>query len=150
MSDDLQHAGRTQEAFVGFSRGAFLLCGLVLLGALSAPAKAESPIAPTDQVLFGPGLICDTKDQAERFVSLLGDNVEAALGIVNEEAGTPNACMMATMGFVRGGIVSEVLRHATVIDVVEVTVMAVATNLGLQPIEPKKYFSIVRTGDRIA
>jgi hypothetical protein len=100
--------------------------------------------------VFGPGLICDTQDQAERFAALLGDNVESALGIVNREAGTPNACLVATTGFVRGGTVSEVLRNGMIVDVVEVTVMAVATELGLQAIEPKKYFSIIRTGDRIA
>ena len=115
---------------------------------LRPPAKADTPA--TDQVLFGPGLICDTRDQAERFVALLGDGVESALGVVNREAGTPDACLVTTMGFRRGDIVSEVLRNGAVFDVIEVTVMAVNTRLGLQPIEPKKYFSIVATGDRIA
>ena len=127
-------------------RGAMVSCGLVLLTALSASAKA----AEADGIVFEAGLICDTKDQAERFVTLLGDNVESALETVNREAGTPNACLVATTGFIRGGTVSELVRNATIIDVVEVTVMAVATEIGLQAIEPKKYFSIVRTGDRIA
>jgi hypothetical protein len=124
------------------------ICATLLLSALAAPASAAD--APADGIVFGPGLICDTQDQAERFVALLGDNVESALGIVNSEAGTPNACLVATTGFIRGGTVSEVLRNGMVVDVVEVTVLAVATELGLQAIEPKKYYSIVRTGDRIA
>ncbi len=127
-------------------RGAMLLCGLALVTALAAPARA----ADADGITFAAGLICDTKDQAERFVTLLGENVERALETVNREAGIPNACLVATTGFIRGGTVSEVVRNATIIDVVEVTVMAVATELGLQAIEPKKYFSILRTGDRIA
>jgi hypothetical protein len=135
---------------VTFFRGA--ICATLLLSALAAPASAaDAPSNPiSDGIVFGPGLICDTQDQAERFAALLGDNVESALGIVNREAGTPNACLVATTGFVRGGTVSEVLRNGMVVDVVEVTVMAVATELGLQAIEPKKYFSIIRTGDRIA
>lgn len=132
-------------------RGALLSFGLLFV-AFAAPAHAapapETP--PADEVLFGPGLICDTQDQAERFVSLLGSGVEGALGVVNREAGTPDACLFTTMGFKRGAIVSEVLRNGAVIDVIEVTVMVVNTQLGLQPIEPKKYFSIVTTGDRIA
>jgi hypothetical protein len=127
-------------------RGA--ICATSLLAALAAPASAAD--APGKGIVFEAGLICDTQDQAERFVALLGDNVESALGIVNREAGTPNACLVATTGFIRGGTVSEVLRNGMVVDVVEVTVLAVATELGLQAIEPKKYFSIIRTGDRIA
>ena len=133
-------------------RGAMLLCGLALMTAIAAPARS-APLTTdtlTEEITFSPGLICDTKDQAERFITLLGDNIERALETVNREAGTPNACLVATTGFIRGGTVSEVLRNATIIDVVEVTVMAVATEIGLQAIEPKKYFSIVRTGDRIA
>ncbi len=132
---------------MSFLRGALLFCGLLSIVAGGVPAKAA---VPTDEVLFGPGLICDTKDQAERFVSLLGDGVESALGIVNREAGIPDACLVTTIGFRRGDTVSEVQRNGAIFDVIEVTVMAVNTNLGLQPIEPKKYFSIVATGDRIA
>jgi hypothetical protein len=134
-----------KEASVSLLRAAGLFCGLLLV--IAAPAKAA---APTDEVQFGPGLICDTRDQAERFVSLLGDGVESALGVVNREAGTPDACLVTTMGFKRGETVSEVLRDGAIFDVIEVTVTAVHTHLGLQPIEPKKYFSIVATGDRIA
>ena len=133
---------------MSFLRGAVLLCGLLSAVAAAVPANADIPA--TDQLQFGPGLICDTKDQAERFVALLGDGVESALGVVNREAGTPDACLVTTTGFRRGDIVSEVLRNGAVFDVIEVTVMVVNTDLGLQPIEPKKYFSIVATGDRIA
>ncbi len=137
---------------MSYLRGALLLFGLLLVVAHAAPANSAPVLAsaPTDDVQFGPGLICDTKDQAERVVSLLGDGVESALGIVNREAGTPDACLVATLGFKRGDVVSEVLRNGAVFDVIEVTVMVVTTNLGLQPIEPKKYFSIVATGDRVA
>lgn len=132
---------------MSFLRGALLFGGLlsILLGV--EPAKAA---APTEDVQFGPGLICDTRDQAERFISLLGGGVESALGIINREAGTPDACLVTTFGFKRGDTVSEVRRNGSVFDVIEVTVMLVNTNLGMQPIEPKKYFSIVVTGDRIA
>ncbi len=131
---------------MSFLRGALASFGMLVALAGSMPAKA----AASDDVLFGPGLVCDTKDQAERVVALLGDGIESALGVVNREAGTPNACLVTTMGFRRGETVSEVLRNGAVFDVIEITLMAVATNIGLQAVEPKKYFSIVATGDRIA
>lgn len=130
-----------------FLRGALLSFCLGLAIAGPTPASA-APAA--EEVVFGSGLVCDTRDQAERFVALLGDGVESALGVVNSEAGTPNACLVTTMGFRRGETVSEVLRNGAVFDVIEITLMVVATNAGLQPVEPKKYFSIVATGDRIA
>lgn len=134
---------------MSFLRGALLAFGWLAVAAGATPSVAATP-DNNDGVLFGPGLICDTKDQAERFVSLLGDGVESALGTVNREAGTPDACLVTTMGFKRGDTVSEVLRNGSIFGVIEVTVMVVNTNLGLQPIEPKKYFSIISTGDRIA
>ena len=125
-----------------------ILAGLVLIGAAHAsPATAQTP-DPAPQ--FISGLICDTREQAERFVLVLRDNIETALGAVNREAGTPNACMVATYGFVPGHTVSEVERNGAIVDVVEVRVLAVATTDGLQMIEPKIYFSVIPTTDRNA
>jgi hypothetical protein len=125
-----------------------ILCGLALAAiAPAAPAAAQT----TEQApRFISGLICDTQQQAERFVLVLRDNVEKALGTVNSEAGTPDACMVATYGFVPGQTVSEVERNGTIMNVIEVRVMAVATNGGVQLIEPKVYYSVISTGERIA
>lgn len=129
------------------------LCGialsyLVLIGAASAsPAAAQ---APDQAPRFISGLICDTREQAERFVLVLRDNIEKAIGTVNAEVGTPNACMVATYGFVPGQTVSEVERNGAIVNVIEVRVLAVATSDGLQMIEPKVYYSVVPTRDRIA
>ncbi|MGD9923228.1 MAG: hypothetical protein AB7V13_17550 [Pseudorhodoplanes sp.] len=129
------------------------LCGMILSGLALIGAATMSPAAaetndPSPQ--FISGLICDTREQAERFVLVLRDNVEKALVTVNTEAGTPNACMVATYGFVPGQTVSEVERNGAIVNVVEVRVMAVATSGGLQMIEPKVYYSVVPTSDRIA
>jgi hypothetical protein len=124
------------------------LAGLALLATTNAAVAAEP--AQTQSPRFSSGLICDTREQAERFVLVLRDNIEAALGTVNTEAGTPDACMVATYGFVPGQTVSEVERNGRVVNVIEVRVLAVATTGGVQMIEPKIYYSIVPTGDRMA
>jgi predicted short-subunit dehydrogenase-like oxidoreductase (DUF2520 family) len=125
---------------------AIVLSGLVLIGAVQAAPAQTAERAPR----LISGLICDTREQAERFVLVLRDNVEKAIGTVNTEAGTPDACMVATYGFIPGQIVSEVERNGAFVDVIEVRVLAVATAAGLQMIEPKIYYSVIQTGDRSA
>lgn len=125
-----------------------VLSGLALIGAANAsPAVAQTP-EQAPRIISG--LICDTQQQAERFVLVLRDNIERAIGTVNTEAGTPDACMIATYGFIPGQTVSEVERNGSIVNVIEVRVMAVATKEGLQLIEPKVYYSVVPTGERIA
>lgn len=126
---------------------ATILAGLALCASAYAAPAAQ---APEQGPRFVSGLICDTQEQAERFVLVLRDNIEKAIGAVNTEAGTPNACMVATYGFVPGQTVSEVERNGTIVNVIEVRVLAVATTDGVQMIEPKIYYSIVPTNDRIA
>lgn len=127
------------------------LCGSIIAG-LALAATANASVAADNQSAprFSSGLICDTREQAERFVLVLRDNVEKALGTVNTEAGIPDACMVATYGFVPGQTVSEVERDGRIVNVIEVRVLAVATAGGVQLIEPKIYYSIVPTGDRLA
>jgi hypothetical protein len=127
------------------------LCGTILAGlALLVTANAGFAASPQPSPQFSSGLICDTREQAERFVLVLRDNVEKALGTVNTEAGTPDACIVATYGFVPGQTVSEVAHNGAIMKVIEVRVLAVATSAGVQMIEPKVFYSILPTGDRIA
>ncbi len=129
-----------------------ILSGLMLIGAAAVSPAASQALEQTPEQAprFSSGLICDTREQAERFVLVLRDNIEKALGTVNTEAGTPNACMMATYGFVPGQTVSEVERNGSIVDVIEVRVLAVATTGGVQMIEPKIYYSVIATADRSA
>lgn len=133
-----------------------LLSGLVLATALSFSMAAQAEDNATAQkpnaneIMVGSGLICDTKQQAERFVSLMGDDdVENALVVVNGEAGQSDACIVATVGFFPGQKVAEVEKNGSIVNVIEVLVMAVGTPGGLKVIEPKMYYSVVQTKDRI-
>jgi hypothetical protein len=113
----------------------------------SAPlANAEN--AADDEMLTGSGLVCDTKEQAERFISLMGDNVESTLLEVNREAGDAHACVVATFGFIPGAKVADIDKDGTVVFVLEVRVMAVATVAGLQLVEPKTYYTVVASKQR--
>ncbi len=121
-----------------------LLTGTCLAFALmAAPASAQD-------LIVGSGLICDTKQQAERFVALMGDeNIESALVQVNGEAGQPDACVVATIGYFPGASVAELEKNSKVIQVVEVLVMAVATSAGdVKMVQPKMFYSVVDTGQQ--
>lgn len=136
-----------------------LFSGLVLATILScsvvanAKDKAKAPTPKPSEIMVGSGLICDTKQQAERFVSLMGDDasdgVEDALVTVNNEAGQSDACVVATVGFFPGQQVAELEKNGSVVKVIEVLVMAVGTPGGLKVIEPKMYYSVQQTKDRI-
>ena len=68
----------------------------------------------------------------------------ATLLAVNREAGDAHACVVATFGFIPGAKVGEVDKNGTVVHVLEVKVMAVATVVGLQLVEPKTYYTVIR------
>jgi len=83
------------------------LLRIALLLALSClPSKAdEQDVNRQDRTKnVGRGLLCDTSQQAERFVTLRDDgkDVEVALQNVNEEAHKSNACGIALVVFTGG------------------------------------------------
>jgi hypothetical protein len=136
------------KLFSGLALAAILSCSTVA----NAQGKTAKPTAPkASEIMVGTGLICDTKQQAERFVSLMGNeaDTENALVTVNNEAGQSDACIVAIVGFFPGQKVAELEKNGSVINVIEVLVMAVGTPGGLKVIEPKMYYSVQQTKDRI-
>ncbi|MGD9923229.1 MAG: hypothetical protein AB7V13_17555 [Pseudorhodoplanes sp.] len=121
------------------------MLGAVLLCSISSIAHAGIQTGP---ILTGAGLVCDTKEQAERFVRLMEDDVEKTLHAVNREAGDEHACVVATVGFVPGAKVAEIDKNGTIVHVIEVRVVAVATIGGLQMVEPKVYYSVIASKER--
>src|SRR5215510_11774436 len=70
--------------------------GLVLpLLLLAAPVGAH-------EIEAGSGVICDTREQAQRLALLLDDDAQAAIQTVNAEAHDSNACALASVAYVRG------------------------------------------------
>ena len=136
------------KMFSGLALAAILSCTAVA----NAQDKTTKQTAPkASEIMVGTGLICDTKQQAERFVSLMGNeaDTENALVAVNTEAGQSDACIVAIVGFFPGQKVAELEKNGSVINVIEVLVMAVGTPSGLKVIEPKMYYSVQQTKDRI-
>lgn len=115
---------------------------LVLPIPFKADAKDKDAASAAGEVEFGIGLVCDTSDQAERFVSVLDRDLQAAMSTVNAEAGNPTACILSQMAFVRGERISRKRGSGGTFNVMKILVVAVATQGGMQPIQPQMYFTV--------
>jgi hypothetical protein len=62
---------------------------------LAAPVGAH-------EIETGSGFICDTREQAQHLALPLDDDAQAAIRTVNAEAHDANACVLATVAYVRG------------------------------------------------
>lgn len=104
---------------------------------LCAPARAY-------EVETGAIMICDTKQQVERFVELFDGKAEVAISTVNAEQRNPTACAMANVAFVRGGEVAtaRTMTHAFRID--EILVLGVSTPAGFRQVAPAKFYTPVK------
>ena len=133
---------------------AFAAIMAVSSAGLSNTAFAVDAATPSaNDIKVGSGLICDTKQQAERCVNLMSENasdaIDKALVAVNTEAGQSDACVVATIGFFPGQKVAEIEKNGGIVNVIEVLVMAVGTPAGLKMVSPKMYYSVQQSSDRL-
>ena len=110
---------------------------------LCAPARAH-------EVETGTGVICDTREQAQRLALLLDKDAQAAIKAVNAEARDPTACALATVAYVRGAKAGTARSKAGTFDIVEVLVLGVETPRGLHGASPAVYFTLFKIEERAA
>ena len=119
----------------------FTLCVAACLSLTAA--VAQTPQAPERSgVEVGAGLVCDTQEQAERFVSVLDRDIEAAASAVNAEVGDPTACILTGMVYVRGDQISKARGNGGAFNVLKIMVVGVMTEAGIRAIQPQFYFSV--------
>jgi hypothetical protein len=110
-----------------------LLPALILF---AVPAQAQ-------EVELGPGLVCDTQTQVERFVALFNGDALAAVNAVNAEMHDPTACGLANMAFVRGPQLATARNKDTTFDIVQILVVGVANEAGgVQSVTPAVFYSL--------
>src|ERR1700760_131210 len=84
--------------------------GFFVLAALSAfstnSGHAQTTAEPTTI------LVCDSREHAERLVTLVGKNAETALGDVNSEAKNPKACLFANVTYERDPSIAPITVHS--------------------------------------
>src|SRR5262249_50333260 len=113
----------------------------ILIASLSGIAG----IAAAADVKVGAGIICDTKDQVERYVAVFKGDPADALTAVNNEAKKDNACGVAAIAYVESEIGDTARNgHGDAFRVVKILVLGVVTDAGVQRITPFPQFTIVR------
>jgi|SRR3954467_13671583 hypothetical protein len=116
---------------------------LLLLG--GAPTAAHEIEAPqrSQAAQIGTGLICDTQQQVERFISLYEGDAESAVKKVNDAEGNPTACAVATMAYVRGRTLSTAHHHDTAFQIIPILLLGLVTESGVESVTPAPFFSAI-------
>jgi len=104
---------------------------------LSSPARGQ-------EVEYGTGLICDTRQQAEQLVAHLNGDVAAAVSAVNTEEHDPKACGVATVAFVRGPELATARSKDATFRIVRILVVGLRTASGFEPVTPAVYVSLFK------
>lgn len=134
-----------------------LVSSRVFIGAATAmlvlggAARAEdAPIAQGEPAV-GIGMICNTSQQAERFVALRaqGANGDKAMLTVNKEAKDPRACGLAAIAFTRGVTLTSKPVANMLVQVVRINVVAGFNGDGWQPADLVQYAVVEGEGETI-
>ena len=101
---------------------------------LTMPARA-------DDVQIGASLVCDTRQQAERFVTVYDGDAEAAVSTVNAEEHDPNACIIGVLAYIQGPPLATNVSGDKMFHIVPIVVVGIVTPTGIQAVDPVQYFS---------
>jgi hypothetical protein len=127
-----------------FTRTMSYTPGIALLSLLLCfPARAQN-------IEVGTGIFCDTQHQVERFVALFDGNEEKAVKAVNAEENDPTACVGGIIAFIRGPEIATARTWNITFHIIQVTVVGVLTEAGLQSIGPAATYSIESAEERSA
>jgi hypothetical protein len=116
--------------------------------ALALPAQAQDAPAgegAQTRLEIDTNLFCDTRQQVERFVTVLDENggsAEAAIEQVNAENNTQDACMIATAAYRRAGVVGTVKNSEATFDITRIVVLGIYTVDGFERSLPTEFFML--------
>jgi hypothetical protein len=102
------------------------------------PGQANGPVV-------GIGIICNTNDQAEQFISLRqgGQDIVPAMATVNEQAKNPRACGLAAVAFVPDRTMDTKTMGGKLVRIVRVNVVAGYNGSSWQQVAATVQYAIV-------
>jgi hypothetical protein len=106
--------------------------------------------ARADEIQVGTGLVCDTRQQAERFIALYEGNAQKAVRSVNAEVQDETACGIIDMAYTAGAPLTTARHKDATFQIVPVLMVGVVTEDGIQRVKPVPFFSIVAIDEREA
>ena len=114
---------------------------LVVIAMFSVPAMAQ-------EIETGRGLLCDTKEQIERYLAIVETDGAAAVAAVNTEAQKESACAIVPVAYVRVADLSTITNKHGSYKVVAIIVIGVVTPHGVQPVQPLEQVTLFKVDDR--
>jgi hypothetical protein len=95
------------------------------------------------QELFtGSGVICDTREQVERYVAVYDGNADTAIELVNAEADSKSACGEAQVVYEAVKEVGHIRMEHDLGKIVELTVVGIGRNGIWDAVEPHSQFTV--------
>lgn len=130
-------------------RGSSSLSPRLLAGAavavlmLSGAARADQ--GGSGEPAVGVGMICNTPQQAERFVALRAQGTAAkqAMATVNKEAKDVRACGLAAIAFTRDATLDNKAVDNKLVQVVRINVVAGFNGSGWQPVSNMVQYAVM-------
>ena len=127
--------------------GAAAALAALLTGAAHAGDVLGVPGPASDEPLIGVGVICNTNDQAEQYISLrqTGQDLTPAVAKVNAQAQEPRACGVAAIAFVPDEILGTKTMGGRLVKIVRVNVVAGYNGRAWQHVANTVQYAIVET-----
>ena len=124
-----------------FSSALFISVAMLLAGGGVAGAQSLS----NDGAKVGVGMICDSQEQAARFLELraTGRKADEAMAAVNEEARNPKACGLAAIAFTQDAMVDSKSVDNQLVQVVRIRIVAGYTGATWQPMRDFVQYAIL-------
>lgn len=114
---------------------------LVLLSLLLGLPAQDRPAIDRHNIEVGDALVCETREQVERFIAHYSGDQEAAIRAVNREEGDRTACGVLSAAFVRGPHIAAASHGDMAFEVLRILVVGVKTASGIRRVPPATYFA---------
>jgi len=126
----------------------FPFSSAILLMLSCLPLKAQEPKGMD----VGQGIICNTRAQVERFVSLRGDGKEtaAALQTVNFESHEARACNLAFVMFTEDKPIAERAINGRMVSILQITVHAFGNGTAWQKVPALVQYTVATEAGQVA
>jgi hypothetical protein len=114
-----------------------LIARVVMWGLLLCFPVAAHAAEPQPALEVGVGLICNSEEQVQRYLSLhvKDQSPESAIQLVNTEAQDPTACSIAAIAFTRGKEGETVPAPGGQMKITQITIVAAQTPFGWQRVQ---------------
>ena len=122
---------------------ALLQLSIVIFGLVCAHRDARAQ--EQNNLTFGHGIICDTSQQIQRYLTLYKNDTSPAMAAdtVNTETKSPHGCGMAQVAFIPGDELGSVSVSGGMMRMLRITVYAMRSDSGWVRVSPTPQYTAI-------